>query len=91
MAQVKIEHNPSPDQLKNLGVEGWPIWTKETSKFPWTYEKAETCYFLEGEVIVTPDGGDTVRMGKGDLVTFPAGMSCTWEIVSPVRKNYAFG
>ena len=29
---------------------------------------------------VTPDGGDPVEFGKGDLVTFPEGMSCTWEI-----------
>ena len=29
-------------------------------------------------------------MGKGDLVTFPAGMSCTWEIRRPVRKHYRF-
>jgi hypothetical protein len=26
-----------------------------------------------------------------DLVTFPAGMSCTWEIRTPVRKHYTFG
>jgi uncharacterized protein YjlB len=31
-----------------------------------------------GDVIVTPDGGQAVKMGKGDLVTFPAGMSCMW-------------
>ncbi|NET86216.1 MAG: cupin domain-containing protein, partial [Moorea sp. SIO1F2] len=27
----------------------------------------------------------------GDLVTFPAGMSCTWKILSNVRKHYQFG
>ncbi|MFP3875020.1 MAG: cupin domain-containing protein, partial [Thiohalophilus sp.] len=26
----------------------------------------------------------------GDLVTFPAGMSCTWEIREPVKKHYDF-
>ncbi|HDY70266.1 MAG TPA: DUF861 domain-containing protein [Nitrospirae bacterium] len=26
---------------------------------------------------VTPDNGEPVEVGKGDLVTFPAGMSCT--------------
>ncbi|WP_457634434.1 cupin domain-containing protein, partial [Oceanithermus desulfurans] len=29
-----------------MGVFGWPVWTKEESTFPWTYEDAETCYFL---------------------------------------------
>ncbi|WP_293047736.1 cupin domain-containing protein [Moorena sp. SIO1F2] len=25
------------------------------------------------------------------MVTFPAGMSCTWKILSNVRKHYQFG
>jgi uncharacterized protein len=39
---------------------------------------------------VTPDGGQPVQMGKGDLVTFPAGMSCIWEIIQDVKKHYCF-
>ena len=42
-------------------------------------------------MVVTPEGGEPVTMGKGDLVTFPSGMSCTWKINSPVRKHYCFG
>lgn len=88
---IKIEHQPGQATLDDLGVFQWSIWTKEISEFPWTYDEAETCYFLEGEVIVTPDGGEPVTMGKGDLVTFPNGMSCTWKVNSPVRKHYRFG
>ncbi|NMG20926.1 cupin domain-containing protein [Brasilonema bromeliae] len=88
--EIKVEHQPSIEQLNELGVFKWGIWTKEVSKFPWTYDTQETCYFLEGDVIVTPDGGKSVQMGKGDLVTFPAGMSCTWEIRSDVKKHYCF-
>jgi hypothetical protein len=40
--------------------------------------------------VVTPDSGEPVEMGKGDLVTFPAGMSCTWDIRRDVRKHYLF-
>ncbi|MBD2435441.1 cupin domain-containing protein [Nostoc sp. FACHB-110] len=87
---IKIEHQPSQEYLKNLGVFKWAIWEKEVSNFPWTYDTEETCYFLAGDVIVTPDGGQPVQMGKGDLVTFPAGMSCTWEIISDVKKHYYF-
>ncbi|MBD2495585.1 cupin domain-containing protein [Nostoc sp. FACHB-280] len=88
--EIKIEHQPSQEYLKNLGVFTWEIWEKEVSQFPWTYDTEETCYFLTGDVIVTPDGGQPVQMGKGDLVTFPAGMSCTWEIISDVKKHYYF-
>ena len=88
---IQIEQQPSTEELKKLGVFNWSIWTKEVSEFPWTYDEAETCYFLEGDVMVTPDGGEPVKMGKGDLVTFPAGMSCTWKITNPVKKHYRFG
>ena len=90
MSEIKIERNPDQQQLDELGVSSWGIWTKEASEFPWTYDAEEVCYFLEGEVIVTPDGGEPVEMGAGDLVTFPAGMSCTWLIKKDVRKHYTF-
>ncbi|GET35935.1 cupin domain-containing protein [Microseira wollei] len=88
---IKVERQPSQARLNQLGVSKWPIWTKEVSEFPWTYDDEETCYFLEGDVIVTPVGGEPVQMGKGDLVTFPARMSCTWKINLDVRKHYRFG
>jgi uncharacterized cupin superfamily protein len=91
MSQITVERKPTQETLAELGVSGWPTWAKEASTFPWTYDAKETCYFLEGEAIVTPDGGEPVRMGQGDLVTFPAGMSCVWEIRRPVRKHYRFG
>ncbi|MCL6434236.1 MAG: cupin domain-containing protein [Leptolyngbyaceae cyanobacterium HOT.MB2.61] len=89
--EIRIERQPNKETLEQLGVFRWPTWSKEISEFPWTYADQETCYFLEGEVIVTPDGGSPVQMGKGDLVTFPAGMSCTWKILKDVRKHYRFG
>lgn len=88
MSSIKVEKNPDAVRLKGLGVDRWPIWTKEVSEFPWTYDGEETCYFLEGEVTVTPDGGAPVTMGQGDLVTFPRGLSCRWRITQPVRKYY---
>ena len=89
--EIQIERQPSQERLNQLGVSKWSIWTKEVSEFSWIYDEAETCYFLEGDVIVTPDGGQPVEVGKGDLVTFPAGMSCTWNIKQAVRKHYQFG
>ncbi len=91
MSQIKVERQPGPERLKELEVKTWPIWTKEASEFPWTYDEPETCYFLEGEVEVSCEDGETARMGKGDLVTFPAGLSCRWKISREVRKHYRFG
>ena len=90
MAEITIERNPSEERLNALGVKTWPIWTKEVSEFPWSYDMTETCYILEGRVQVTPDGGQPVEIQPGDLVTFPQGLSCTWQVLDPVRKHYEF-
>lgn len=91
MKRVAVEKGPPESRLADLGVRSWPIWTKDPSTFPWTYDESETCYFLEGDVVVTPETGEPVEVGKGDLVTFPAGMSCTWVVRKAVRKHYRFG
>jgi len=91
MPAIRVERNPDRQRLEQLGVFDWAIWSKEISVFPWSYDCDETCYFIAGDVVVTPHGGDPVVMGKGDLVTFPAGLSCTWDIRREVRKHYRFG
>lgn len=91
MSKITVEHNPDTSRLSALGVSSWPTWSKEVSTFPWTYSEQEVAYILEGEVVVTPQGGEPVKFGKGDLVTFPAGMSCTWDVRQPLRKHYQFG
>jgi len=91
MSKIKVERNPAEKRLQDDGIYDWPIWTKEVSEFSWTYSEDETCYFLKGDVVVTPDGGDPVEMKKGDLVTFPEGMSCTWKICQDVKKHYKLG
>jgi len=91
MKPIQVEHNPSEKRLVTEGVRQWPIWEKEASEFPWHYDDTEMCYLLAGDVTVTPDGGEPVRFGQGDLVTFPAGMSCTWKVHRAVRKHYRFG
>jgi len=88
--EIEVDHAPTEERLRSLGVRTWPIWTKEVSSFPWTYDASETCFFLEGDVVVKPEGGDPVRIGKGDLVTFPEGMRCTWEVRGAVKKHYRF-
>ena len=90
MSRIRIEHRPSQQRLDELGVSGWGIWEKEISEFPWTYDATETCYFLSGDVTVTPEGGEPVHMGKGDLVRFPKGMSCRWDIHQDVKKHFMF-
>lgn len=90
MNGINIEKHVSPMKLEILGVYNWPTWEKENSEFPWSYDQEETCYILRGKATVTPEGGEPIEIGRGDFVTFPAGMSCTWKITKPIEKHYSF-
>ena len=40
---------------------------------------------------VTPNRvNEIVEFGAGDLVVFPKGMSCTWDVSVAVNKHYLF-
>jgi len=90
MAEIEVRR-PSEAELEQMGVFDWPIWEKGESRFPWTYDEREVCYLVQGRVTVEPDDGEPVSFGAGDLVTFPAGMNCTWDIQEAVRKHYRLG
>lgn len=90
MSKIIVE-KPTAERLASMGVSNWPTWSKEVSQFPWSFGTQEIAYILEGEVTVTPDGGAPVSFTKGDLVTFPAGMSCTWNVKQALRKHYQLG
>ncbi|MCS7150131.1 MAG: cupin domain-containing protein [Caldimicrobium sp.] len=87
--KVVIER-PTEDKIKELKVHNWPIWTKEVSRFDWYYAETEICYILEGRVIVELPNGEKIEISAGDLVTFPKGLSCIWDIKEPIRKHYSF-
>lgn len=80
----------SAEEIKKRGITGWPIWEKEVSRFDWSYDSQEQCYFLEGKVTVSTKDGQSVSFGKGDFVTFPKGLACTWDIKEAVKKHYRF-
>ena len=86
---IRVER-PDEKRLKDLGARDWPIWTKEPSQFSWHYDDREICLFLEGDVTVEANG-ESVRIGAGDLVTFPKGLDCVWKVRKAVRKHYRFG
>jgi uncharacterized cupin superfamily protein len=88
MSEIIVEKNPTQARLEALGVSKWPTWQKEVSVFPWTFPEQEIAHILEGECVITPENGVPVSFAKGDLVTFPAGMRCSWEVKQPLHKHY---
>jgi len=88
MAKLTIE-KLSEEEIKKRGINNWPIWKKEVSRFPWTYDEEEECLILEGEFTVeTAEGNFTVK--AGDFITFKEGLECVWDIRKPVKKHYNF-
>ncbi|KAJ4732599.1 RmlC-like cupins superfamily protein [Rhynchospora pubera] len=89
---VIVEKNPPESRLTELSVRQWPKWGCPPSNFPWTYSSKETCYLLEGKVKVYPEGhnNEYVEIEAGDLVVFPKGMSCTWDVSVGVDKHFKF-
>ena len=80
----------SEQEIENLRVYSWPIWTKEVSEFDWSYDATEECYLLKGLVEVTTAKGEAVTIKAGEFVTFPQGLSCRWKVIEPVKKHYRF-
>ncbi len=78
---------PSPSEIK--AAKTWSTWEKEASTFDYHYDSEETFYVLEGDVTVTWKGGE-ISFTKGDLVTFPEGLDCTWHVNKKIRKHYNF-
>jgi len=88
---MKIEvRKPIENEIEDLKILGWPIWSCEPSTFDWTYSDKETCYLLEGDAIVET-AEETVQFGAGDIVVFPAGLSCIWQVKKTINKHYKFG
>ena len=87
---MKIEISKvSKNELSEMGVFSWPIWSCEVSEFDWEYSDEESCLLLEGEVEVKGEF-ETVRFSAGDFVVFPKGLKCHWTVTSPVKKHYTF-
>ncbi|NKN32280.1 cupin domain-containing protein [Marichromatium bheemlicum] len=89
MDELDIHHErPTPAKLEVMGVEHWPTSRRAPSTFPCHYRQQETCYIVRGRLRVTPRGGTPHEFGRGDLIRFPAGLACTWEVIEAVEKHY---
>ncbi|KAF8067212.1 R1 [Scenedesmus sp. PABB004] len=87
---IPVIRKMQDDLLKRKGVASWPTWGAEVGSFDWSYAENEDAYFLAGRVVVTPEGGEPVELAAGDFATFPAGMTCVWDVKEAVRKHYRF-
>jgi uncharacterized protein len=48
----------------------------------------ETITLVEGRVTITPEGGEPITLGPGDLAYIPEGTVARWEVTETVRKGF---
>jgi uncharacterized cupin superfamily protein len=84
---IVVEHSITPARRAELGVDGWPLWKDGAGSRTLSLEAPEKSYFLAGEAVLTLEGGESVTVGKGDLVIIPAG-NCRWDVKTDVRRHY---
>ena len=88
MKRISVK-KPSREELDKLDVKAWGTWASDVDRFDWEYDATEVCYILEGEVTVETDQGE-VTIKAGDMVTFPQGLKCVWDVKAPIRKHFKF-
>ena len=93
MSVIKI-HRPSAEERQRLDIPEtprangpWSVWECEPKSFDWNYAEWEIAYIYEGKVLIKTEGGE-VEITAGDMVTFPKGLSCRWEVLQKIRKVY---
>ncbi|HMJ15206.1 MAG TPA: cupin domain-containing protein [Polyangiaceae bacterium] len=65
------------------------VWECTPGRFRIQYRSDELVHILEGEVIVHV-GDKTHRLCAGDVAYFPAGTAAEWDVLSLVRKLWAY-
>ena len=88
MSEIKKE-KPTKEEIEKY-LKEWSTWESPIDKFDWEYGSDETAYVIEGEVEVTNEEGKVTTVKAGDLVTFPKGMKCVWDVKKPLKKVYTF-
>ena len=89
MSQITVEKMTKEEARAQYGIDSWSPWEGGPSTFDWEYDTDETAYVLEGKVKVKTPTGE-VEINKGDIVTFPKGLKCTWNVLQRIRKVYTF-
>ena len=88
---VSISSPCSASVIIQYGIKSWPIWECEPSKFKWHYHDREICLVIEGQATISTQNGESYFISAGDLVEFPAGLDCEWEVTKSIKKHYRLG
>ncbi len=89
--KVLIKSPCSASIIIQYGIKNWPIWESEPINFSWNYSEKEICLIIEGEAKIKTKAGEIYLIKSGDLVEFPKGISCEWQIIKSFKKHFRLG
>lgn len=89
--KVLIKSPCSASTIIQHGIKTWPIWECEPSNFQWNYSEKEVCLIIQGEAKIKTKAGESYLIKSGDLVEFPKGLYCEWEIIKSLKKHFRIG
>ena len=89
--KILIKSPCSASFIIQYGIKNWPIWECEPSNFLWNYDEKEICLIIEGEAKISTKKGEIYLVKAGDLVEFPEGLTCQWQINKKIKKHFRLG
>jgi hypothetical protein len=73
----------SADKLVSSG-----LWSCTAGEFQWEFGWDEFVHVLEGEAIITEEGGESYTLRPGDTAHFPLGLKTQWHVPEFVKKAF---
>jgi uncharacterized cupin superfamily protein len=73
----------SADKLVTSG-----LWSCTAGKFQWVFSWDEFVHILDGEVVISEEGGETYTLNPGDFAHFPLGLKTKWHVPNFVKKAF---
>jgi len=77
-----LSHFISTDDNFQVGMSTYTKVSLKLTEWP----TSEFMYFLEGQVEITDEDGESTVYGRGDAIVMPKGFNGTWRQLSPIKK-----
>jgi uncharacterized cupin superfamily protein len=69
---------------------GMTRYLEDPGRVAWTPPIREVFLVLEGSVRIEIEGGSTLEVAVGDMVSLPAGAVTTWHVTVPYKELWVF-